>query len=127
MSKGARLMNPLLLSLLRIAAVNPLQVDNQIAAIQAALDQRLSSMAPSTRQVYNELLAEQATLLTEAARFEEDLAQLSEALAAAEGELGRNQVKQRALQIQVGWHSNRQVHNCFRGVLADCWVATQVV
>lgn len=78
-----------------------LQVDNQIAMIQSTMDQRLSSMAPSAKQAYNELLAEQAALLAEAGRFETDIAELNEALAAAEGELGRNQVKQRALQLQV--------------------------
>lgn len=79
-----------------------------MAAIQSTMDHRLSSMAPSARQAYSELLAEQAALLTEAERFEMDIAELNEALAAAEGELGRNQVKQRALQLQVRdeacWH-----------------------
>jgi hypothetical protein len=77
------------------------QVDGQIASIQSTLDRRLSSMPPSARQAYSELLAEQATLLAEAGQFEERLAELHGALAAAEGELGRNTFKQRALELQV--------------------------
>lgn len=75
-----------------------------MAAIQSTMDQRLSNMAPSARQTYNEQLAEQGALLAEAGRFEQDIAELNEALAAAEAELGRNHVKQRALQLQVGYH-----------------------
>ncbi|KAF6253295.1 intraflagellar transport protein IFT-71/74 [Scenedesmus sp. NREL 46B-D3] len=76
------------------------QVDGQIAAIQSTLDRRLSSMPPSARQAHSELLVEQATLLTEAGQFEERLAELRGALSAAEGELGRNTFKQRALELQ---------------------------
>jgi hypothetical protein len=77
------------------------QVDGQIATIQSTLDRRLSSMPPSARQAYSELLAEQAALLAEAGQFEERMAELHGALAAAEGELGRNAFKQRALELQV--------------------------
>jgi ATP/maltotriose-dependent transcriptional regulator MalT len=78
-----------------------MQVDGQIATIQSTLDRRLSSMPPSARQAYSELLAEQAALLAEAGHFEERLAELHGALAAAEGELGRNAFKQRALELQA--------------------------
>lgn len=78
-----------------------LQVESQIASIQTTIDRRLSSMPPSARQAYTELLAEQQSLLAEAVHFEEGLAELSAALAAAEGELGRNTFKQRALELQV--------------------------
>lgn len=77
------------------------QVDSQIATIQSTLDRRLSSLPPSAKQAYSELLAEQAALLAEAGQFEERLAELHGALAAAEGELGRNAFKQRALELQV--------------------------
>jgi hypothetical protein len=65
-----------------------LQVEADITSIQAALDSRLNSLAPSARQAYNELLAEQDSLLAEATRFEEGIAELNATLAAAEGELG---------------------------------------
>lgn len=65
------------------------------------MDSRLNSLAPSARQAYNELLAEQDGLLAEATRFEEGIAELNATLAAAEGELGRNTFKQRALELQV--------------------------
>lgn len=39
-----------------------LQVDAQIAAIQAALDRRLSSMPASAQQAYSDLLGEQVGL-----------------------------------------------------------------
>lgn len=79
-----------------------LQVDAQITHIQSAQEQRLNSMPPSARQAYNDLIAEQASLLAEAGRFEEEGAELSSALAAAEGELNRNGFKQRVLEVQVG-------------------------
>ena len=59
-------------------------------------------MPPSARQAYNDLTAEQASLLAEAGRFEEEGAELAAALAAAEGELSRNGFKQRVLEVQVG-------------------------
>lgn len=58
-------------------------------------------MPPSARQAYNDLIAEQTSLLAEAGRFEEEGAELSAALAAAEGELSRNGFKQRVLEVQV--------------------------
>ena len=58
-------------------------------------------MPPSARQAYTDLLAEQSALLAEAGRFEEESAELSSALAAAEGELSRNGFKQRVLEVQV--------------------------
>jgi hypothetical protein len=78
-----------------------LQVDAQITHIQSAQEQRLNNMAPSARQTYNNLIAEQASLLAEAGRFEEEGVELSAALAAAEGELSRNGFKQRVLEVQV--------------------------
>lgn len=78
-----------------------LQVDSQIAAIQSVQEQRLNSMPPSARQAYDDLVAEQTSLLAEAGRFEEEAAELGAALAAAEGELGRNGFKQRVLEVQV--------------------------
>jgi hypothetical protein len=78
-----------------------MQVDGQIASIQSTLDKRLSSLPPSARQAYSELLAEQAALLAEAGQFEERLAELHGALAAAKGKLGRHAFKQRALELQV--------------------------
>jgi crotonobetainyl-CoA:carnitine CoA-transferase CaiB-like acyl-CoA transferase len=58
-------------------------------------------MPPAAHQAYAELQAEQAVLLAEATRFEEEGAELAAALAAAEGELSRNSLKQRALNVQV--------------------------
>jgi hypothetical protein len=81
--------------------LHALQVDAQITHIQSAQEQRLNSMAPSARQAYNDLITEQASLLAEAARFEEEGAELGAALAAAEGELSRNGFKQRVLEVQV--------------------------
>jgi hypothetical protein len=63
--------------------------------------QRLNSMPPSARQAYNDLVAEQTSLLAEAGRYEEEAAELGAALAAAEGELSRNGFKQRVLEVQV--------------------------
>jgi peptidoglycan hydrolase CwlO-like protein len=80
-----------------------LQVDAQITHIQSAQEQRLNNMAPSARQTYNNLIAEQASLLAEAGRFEDEGAELGAALAAAEGELSRNGFKQRVLEVQVRW------------------------
>lgn len=77
------------------------QVETQIAQTQSAQEQRLNSMLPSARQAYNDLMSEQASLLAEAGRFEEEGAEMSAALAAAEGELSRNGFKQRVLEVQV--------------------------
>lgn len=78
-----------------------MQVDVQISTIQTAQEQRLNSLAPSARQAYNDLLAEQAALLAEAGRFEEEGAELGAALNAAEGQLSRSGFKQRVLEVQV--------------------------
>jgi hypothetical protein len=72
-----------------------------MASIQATIDRRLSSMPPAARQAYAALQAEQGALLAEAARFEEESAELTAALSAAEGELSRSSLKQRALDVQV--------------------------
>lgn len=98
------------------------QADAQIAAIQSVQEQRLNSLAPSARQAYNDLLAEQASLLAEAAHFEEESAELSATLSAAEGELSRNSFKQRVLEVQVCRCSRVKPERC-SGVLVGCCFA----
>ncbi len=88
-----------------------MQLEARAADIQAASDARLAAMAPSMRQQHAELTAEQASLTAEAARFEEAASELDSALAAAEGELARNTLKQRAVEFQVSrWL--RCTHGC---------------
>lgn len=77
------------------------QVEAQTAAIQATIEQRLSSMTAPARKAFSQLQAEQATLLAEAGRCEEEAVELDAVLLAAEGELSRNSFKQRALELQV--------------------------
>ena len=78
------------------------QADTQLAQLQASLDAQLGSLGPSARQQYADLLSEQAALLNEQQRYEEDLGELDRELATAEGEMARNPFKQRALDLQVG-------------------------
>lgn len=94
------------------------QVEAQIAAIQSAQEQRLNSMPPAARQAYNGLIAEQAALLAEAGRCEEEAAELTGVLAAAEGELSRNGFKQRVLEVQVSILASCCGCPC---VLPVCW------
>jgi hypothetical protein len=91
------------------------QVEAQIAATQAAVDRRLDSLPHAARRAYGDLLGQQAALLAEAGRLEEEAAELGARLAAAEGELGRNGLKQRALGIQVRGCGGRRQPRCRRG------------
>lgn len=76
------------------------QVESKCSDIQQNLEARLNSLAPSARQQYSQLLNEQAQLAAESARFEEELADMDRTLASSEGELARNTLKQRALELQ---------------------------
>jgi hypothetical protein len=91
--------NLLLITLLNVSV---LQADVQLAQLQASLDAQLSSLGPSARQQYADLISEQAALLNEQQRYEEDLGDLDRELATAEGEMARNPFKQKALDLQVG-------------------------
>eukprot|EP00197_Chlamydomonas_leiostraca_P011457 CAMPEP_0202869542 /NCGR_PEP_ID=MMETSP1391-20130828/12512_1 /ASSEMBLY_ACC=CAM_ASM_000867 /TAXON_ID=1034604 /ORGANISM="Chlamydomonas leiostraca, Strain SAG 11-49" /LENGTH=623 /DNA_ID=CAMNT_0049549875 /DNA_START=192 /DNA_END=2063 /DNA_ORIENTATION=+ len=76
------------------------QAEAKIQEIQQNMDQRLNSMPPSQRQQYYDLVAEQAALTQEAKRFEEAMDELDRQLNTQEGELARNPLKQRSLQLQ---------------------------
>jgi len=76
------------------------QADNRIAEIQTAMESRLNSMPPSQRQQYSDLISEQQTLQQESKRFEEAIDELDKTLNTQEGELARNPLKQRSLQLQ---------------------------
>lgn len=108
------------------------QVDTQIAQIQSAQEQRLNSMLPSARQAYNDLMSEQASLLAEAGRFEEEGAELSAELAAAEGELSRNGFNQRVLEVQVRVAAAEAARTSWRLVSVQrescyCWSLRQAL
>lgn len=75
------------------------QAEARIAEVQRSLDAQLGSLPPSQRQQYGELVAEQAMLSTEAKKCEEAMDELDKQLGAAEGELARNPVKHRSLQL----------------------------
>ena len=66
------------------------------------MENRLNSMPPSQRQQYQDLMAEQQALQQESKRFEDATDELDRTLATQEGELARNPLKQRSLQLQVG-------------------------
>lgn len=100
-----------------------LQVDTQISAIQTSQQDRLNSMAPSVRQAYSDLLNEQTGLLAEAGRCEEEAAELTAALTAAEGELSRNGFKRRVLEVQVGVLAWLRMH----GSRLMCWRVWRVM
>ena len=65
-----------------------------------SLENRLNSMPPSQRQQYQDLMAEQQALQQESKRFEEAIDDLDRTLSTQEGELARNPLKQRSLQLQ---------------------------
>jgi len=100
-----------------------LQVDTQISAIQTSQQDRLDSMAPSVRQAYSDLLGEQTGLLAEAGRCEEEAAELTAALTAAEGELSRNGFKRRVLEVQVRVLAWLWMHDSSRLM---CWGVRRV-
>jgi len=77
------------------------QADDKIKEIQLTMENRLNSMPPSQRQQYQELMAEQQALQQEGKLFEESVDELDRTLANQEGELARNPLKQRSLQLQV--------------------------
>ncbi|KAI8472521.1 MAG: hypothetical protein J3K34DRAFT_457787 [Monoraphidium minutum] len=72
----------------------------RVAALEAAAEARLADLVPGQRAAYQALHEEREGLLAEAAARDAALAELDGAIAAAEGELGRNAAKQRALQLQ---------------------------
>lgn len=74
------------------------QAEAKIQEVQQNMDARLSSMPPSQRQQYSDLVAEQAALTQEARRFEEAMDELDRQLNTQEGELGRNPLKQRCVR-----------------------------
>lgn len=76
------------------------QVEAKIGEIQKSIDTRIASMPPSQRQQYGELLNEQTVLGQEAKKFDELIDDLDRQLNQSEGELARNPLKQRALQLQ---------------------------
>lgn len=76
------------------------QIESKILDIQRNIDNRINSMPPSQRQQYYELLNEQTALGQEAKRFDDAIDELDKQLNQSEGELTRNPLKQRALQLQ---------------------------
>ncbi|KAJ9521039.1 hypothetical protein QJQ45_022757 [Haematococcus lacustris] len=76
------------------------RAEAKINEIQSSMDARLAGMAPSQRQQYGDLVAEQAALAQESKRFEEAIDDLDKQLNIQEGELARNPLKQRSLALQ---------------------------
>ena len=76
------------------------QAETKIQEMQLAMENRINSMPPSQRQQYQDLMAEQQGLQAESKRFEEAIDELDKTLATHEGELARNPLKQRSLQLQ---------------------------
>ncbi|MEW5313546.1 MAG: hypothetical protein WDW38_005106 [Sanguina aurantia] len=76
------------------------QTDQKMGGIQRSMDERLAAMPPSQRSQYSDLTSEQATLQQEGKRMEEACEELDRTLAVAEGELARNPLKLKALQLQ---------------------------
>ena len=77
------------------------QADHRILELQATMESRLNGLPPSQRQMYADLMSEQQTLQQEGKRFEEAIDELEKTLGTQEGELARNPLKQRSLQLQV--------------------------
>ena len=82
------------------------------------MENRLNSMPPSQRQQYQELMAEQQALQQESKRFEDATDELDRTLATLEGELARNPLKQRSLQLQVGREAGRGCSDGFDNTVA---------
>eukprot|EP00200_Dunaliella_tertiolecta_P010673 CAMPEP_0202381376 /NCGR_PEP_ID=MMETSP1127-20130417/35240_1 /ASSEMBLY_ACC=CAM_ASM_000462 /TAXON_ID=3047 /ORGANISM="Dunaliella tertiolecta, Strain CCMP1320" /LENGTH=623 /DNA_ID=CAMNT_0048980319 /DNA_START=178 /DNA_END=2049 /DNA_ORIENTATION=+ len=74
--------------------------ENRFQEIQNSMDGKLNELPPSQRQIYYALAQEQAALTQESKHFEESIDALDRQLAVQEGELGRNPLKQKALQLQ---------------------------
>ena len=83
------------------------------------MENRLNSMPPSQRQQYQELMAEQQALQQEGKRFEEAIDELDRTLANQEGELARNPLKQRSLQLQVRDLATSQITHCPSSTSSD--------
>jgi hypothetical protein len=78
----------------------PLQAEARITEIQRGQESQLRSLTPAARQQYSALLEERQALRQDAGRLDEALAELEREVGSAEGELGRNVLKQRALELQ---------------------------
>jgi len=76
------------------------KTDGRIAEMQANSESRLASLQPQQRQQYMMLVQEQTGLAHEGKRFEEAIDELDRQLTTQEGELARNPLKQRSLQLQ---------------------------
>lgn len=76
-------------------------VEQQIMQQQSSMEAKLSQLAPSSRDQYQELMAEVQGMQPDAQRLEADLLALDQKVAAAEAELSNNNIKQRALSLQV--------------------------
>ena len=85
------------------------KAEARIGELQAGMDARLSSLPPSQRAAYGELLGEQAALAAEAKRFDEAIDELDRQLAVQEGELARNPLKQRCGRGGAGGVGRRVV------------------
>ncbi|KAG1670889.1 hypothetical protein FOA52_000391 [Chlamydomonas sp. UWO 241] len=76
------------------------QSETKVTQMQAAMEERFNAMPPSQRQQYQDLLSEQQGLQMESKRYEDTIDELDKTLATMEGELARNPLKQRSLQLQ---------------------------
>jgi len=74
--------------------------ETKAGQMQAAMEERFNAMPPSQRQQYQDLLAEQNSLQAECKRYEDTIDELDKTLTTQEGELARNPLKQRSLQLQ---------------------------
>lgn len=81
-------------------ATSALQAEARITEIQRGQESQLRSLTPAARQQYSALLEERQALRQDAGRLDEALAELEREVGSAEGELGRNVLKQRALELQ---------------------------
>eukprot|EP00798_Chlamydomonas_sp_ICE-L_P011195 gene11195-18812_t len=74
--------------------------DTRIIELQSNMESRLESLPPSQRTQYTDLMSEQSNLQVESKRFEEAIDEMDKTLTTQEGELARNPLKQRSLQLQ---------------------------
>ncbi|KIZ05137.1 intraflagellar transport protein 74/72 [Monoraphidium neglectum] len=86
------------------------QAEARVADLEAAAEARLATLPPGQRAAYQALQQEHEGLLADAAAREAALAELDEAVAAAEGELGRNPAKRRTLELQEAVRQLQQQH-----------------
>lgn len=75
-------------------------METQINNVMGEMEQMLKELAPAKREEYKSLQSENNHLQNELARMEGDLEEASRQLSQYEGELQKDQIKQRALSLQ---------------------------